>query len=299
VSFINGRYPSEAAALARRVDVAIVFATQWIAEGMDAPDLTLPEGQDALIAAVAAANPRTVVVLETGNPVVMPWLDRVAAVVEAWYPGQRGGDAIANVLFGRVDASGRLPITFPSSESQLVRPDLPGLSGLIARWASGEPGYQSALGLPAFSVTYSEGSNVGYRRFAAGGLSPLFAFGHGLSYTTFRYGDLRLAGGRTLTATFTVKNAGTRRGTDTPQVYLTRRLGAPVTRLLGWSKVSLAPGESRSVTVVADPRLLADFDASANVWSIRAGAYEASLGSASDALQLRASAPIAAQTIAP
>ena len=125
VSFIDGRYPSEAAALAKRVDVAVVFATEWIGEGIDAPSLNLPNGQDALISAVAAANPHTVVVLETGNPVTMPWLDRVAAVAEAWYPGERGGDAIANVLFGKVDATGRLPITFPSAQEQLVHPELP------------------------------------------------------------------------------------------------------------------------------------------------------------------------------
>lgn len=299
VSFSNGRYPSEAAALARRVDVAIVFATQWNAEGMDAPSLELPDGQDGLIEAVAAANPRTIVVLETGNPVTMPWLGRVAAVVEAWYAGQRGGEAIANVLLGNVDASGRLPITFPSGETQLVHPDLPGLSSLVALWAAGERGSAAAFGLSPFSVTYSEGGNVGYRRFATSGLTPLFAFGHGLSYTTFGYGNLQVTGGETLTATFTVTNTGTRRGIDTPQLYLTNRLGTPAMRLLGWSRVSLAPGERRRVKIVADPRVLADFDASADRWTIAAGNYEASLGSASDALQLRARAAIFAQSVVP
>jgi beta-glucosidase len=299
VSFNNGRYPSEAAALARRVDVAIVFATEWIAEGRDAPDLTLPEGQDALIAAVAAANPRTVVVLETGNPITMPWLDRVAAVVEAWYPGQRGGEAIANVLSGRVDATGRLPITFPASETQLVHPQLPGFDSLISLLAIGERNDKVAFGFAPFSVTYPEGSAVGYRRFVTNGLTPLFAFGHGLSYTTFRYGDFRLSGGRTLMATFTVTNTGTRQGIDTPQLYLTRRLGAPVMRLLGWTQLRLAPGETRTGTIAADPRLIADFDPSANEWTIRAGGYEASLGSASDAIRARATASVAAQSLKP
>ena len=126
MSFNDGRYPSAVARLAKDADVAIVFATQWASEGSDLPDLTLPASQDALIATVAAANPRTVVVLETGNPVVMPWLDRVSAVLEAWYPGERGGDAIANLLFGRPDARGRLPITFPAAQSQLVHPNLAG-----------------------------------------------------------------------------------------------------------------------------------------------------------------------------
>ncbi len=299
VSFDDGRYPSEAAALARRAGIAVVFATEWTSEGVDAPSLALPTGQDELIAAVAAANPRTVVVLETGNPVSMPWLNRVSAVVEAWYPGQRGGDAIANVLFGRVDATGRLPITFPSGEEELVHPALPGLDALISLWAAGVSGYRAARALPAFSVTYSEGSDVGYRRFAKEGLTPLFAFGHGLSYTTFRYRGFALRGGKTLTATFDVTNAGSRTGTDTPQVYLTRTPGAIELRLLGWSKVTLRPGETRSVSVVADPRLLADFDAARSVWVVREGLYEASLGAASDALGARAAAPVAGQSLEP
>jgi beta-glucosidase len=295
VSFLSGRYASEAAALARRVDVAIVFATQWLAEGIDAPTLTLPDEQDALIAAVAAANPRTVVVLETGNPVTMPWLDSVNAVVEAWYPGIRGGDAIANVLFGRVDATGRLPITFPAGDPQLVHPEVPGLDALISIWANGE----SPQAQPPFSVSYTDGGDAGYRRFVKLGLTPLFAFGHGVSYTTFRYGDFAVRGGRTITASFKVTNAGSRRGTDTPQLYLTKRLGTVEMRLLGWSKVTLAPGESRSVTVVADPRLLADFDPGRNSWVVAAGPYEAALGSASDSLTSRASTRIEASTLTP
>lgn len=299
VSFIDGRYPSEAAELAKHVDVAVVFATEWIGEGIDAPSLNLPNGQDALISAVAAANPHTVVVLETGNPVTMPWLDRVAAVMEAWYPGERGGDAIANLLFGKVDATGRLPITFPSAQEQLVHPELPGLDELLSARAAGFRGYQLALALLPFSVTYSDGSDVGYRRFVKQGLTPLFAFGHGLSYTTFRYGDFILEGGETLKASFKITNAGLRAGTETAQLYLTRKLGVPEMRLLGWNQVTLAPGQTRSVRVVADPRLLADFDASQNVWRIRAGLYEASLGSASDALRFRAAVPVAAQALRP
>jgi beta-glucosidase len=298
VSFDDGRYPSFAAALARRADAAIVFATQWSAEGGDAPDLSLPAGQDALIAAVAAANPRTIVVLETGNPVTMPWLANVGAVAEAWYPGQRGGDAIADVLFGRVDATGRLPITFPAAQAQLLHPDLPGLDALLSLIANGARGYQTAA-LAPFPVTYSDGSDAGYRRFAKEGLTPLFAFGHGLSYTSFRYGNLHVTGGATLKATFTVTNTGSRAGTATPQLYLTRRLGEPEVRLIGWSQVTLAPGAARSLSVVADSRLLADFDAARDLWTIAQGEYEASLGAAADALSERASAAIAAQTLKP
>jgi beta-glucosidase len=299
VSFSDGRYPSESAALAKDADLAIVFATQWVSEGIDALDLTLPNGQDALIAAVAAANPRTVVVLETGNPITMPWLDRVRAVVEAWYPGERGGDAIAGVLFGNVDATGRLPMTFPSDQAQLVHPDLPGLDAVLAVRAAGASGFQTARALQPFSVTYPDGGDVGYRRFVEENRRPLFAFGHGLSYTSFRYGGFRVNGGTTLTATFTVTNAGTRTGTDTPQVYLTQSAGSPVMRLIGWSRVTLSPGASRSVSVVADPRLLAGFDPSQGKWVVREGLYEAALGAASDSLQLHARAPIAAQLLRP
>jgi beta-glucosidase len=299
VSFNDGRYPSVAAQLAKNADVAIVFATQWASEGSDLPDLTLPASQDALIATVAASNPRTVVVLETGNPVLMPWLDRVSSVLEAWYPGERGGDAIADVLFGRADASGRLPITFPAAQSQIVHPDLPGLDALLSLEAAGVRGYRTALDLRPFSVTYGEGADAGYRRFAKENLHPLFAFGHGLSYARFRYGDFRASGGTTLTASFTVTNSGERMGTDTPQVYLTSRLGVSAMRLLGWSQVTLASGASRRVNVVADPRLLADFDPSQDKWVVREGEYEASLGSASDTLSFRASAAIAAQTLKP
>ncbi|HYL27693.1 MAG TPA: glycoside hydrolase family 3 C-terminal domain-containing protein [Candidatus Nitrosotalea sp.] len=299
VSFNDGRYPSEAAALARRADVAVVFATQWSLEGADAPSLSLPDGEDALITAVAAANPRTVVVLETGGPVTMPWLDRVRAVAEAWYPGQRGGEAIANVLFGAVDAEGRLPITFPASEAQLVHPELPGLDRLLSALASGTRGYQTAFALGDFAIAYPDGGDAGYRRFVKDGIAPLFAFGDGLSYTSFHYADFTLHGGKTLTASFSVTNAGSRSGTDTPQLYLTRRLGAPEMRLLGWAKVALRPGERKGVSVTADPRLLADFDASENVWVLREGTYEASLGAASDRLSERATVQVAAQTIKP
>ncbi|MBV9263118.1 MAG: glycoside hydrolase family 3 C-terminal domain-containing protein [Candidatus Eremiobacteraeota bacterium] len=299
VSFVDGRSSSAAAEVARRSDVAIVFATQWCTEGADLFDLALPNGQDALISAVAAANPNTVVVLETGNPVTMPWLDRVAAVLEAWYPGQRGGEAIANVLFGRVDATGRLPITFPSSEAQLVRPKVPGIDALLSAIVSGLRGYRLAVALRPFSVDYVEGSDVGYRRLAKQNLTPLFAFGHGLSYTRFRYSDFRVTGGNTLRASFTVTNDGARAGTDTPQVYLTRKFGQAEMRLIGWSTVTLAPDASRNVTVTADPRLLADFDATAGAWRVREGMYEASLGAASDALQFHAGAPIAGQMLRP
>ncbi|MGA8534470.1 MAG: glycoside hydrolase family 3 C-terminal domain-containing protein [Candidatus Tumulicola sp.] len=294
VGFADGSNPSSAAALAKQADVAIVFATRWNSEAVDDPDLTLPNGQDALIEAIAAANPHTIVVLETGNPVTMPWLDRVSGVLECWYPGQKGGEAIANVLSGKVDPSGRLPITFPASEEQLARPTLPGLDELLALSASGKHGT-----LAPFSVTYSEGGDVGYRRYVKQSLKPLFAFGYGLSYTTFRNSGFRIEKEQPLTVQFDVTNTGDRPGIDTPQVYLTQKAGVPEMRLIGFSSVTLAPGQTQTLTLVADPRLLADFDAAADVWRIRAGQYEVALGSASDNLEMSASTTVAAQILPP
>jgi beta-glucosidase len=236
IEFDPGMTPAEAALLARRAEVAIVFAIRVEGEGFDNPDLSLPWGQDAVIEAVADANPNTVVVLETGNPVAMPWRDKVRAIVQAWYPGQEGGRAIAEILAGAVNPSGRLPLTFPADLAQTPRPELPGL---------GEP-----WGTPV-TIDYHEGAEIGYRWFAQQGATPLYAFGHGLGYTTFAYEGLAV---EDLTATFTVTNTGARAGADVPQLYLTE----PRMRLLGFDRVELAPGESRTVTITADPRLVPD-----------------------------------------
>ena len=271
INYADGSDPAAAAAMARDADIAIVFATQWELEGHDSDGLALPRGQDPLIAAVAGANPRTIVVLETGNPVAMPWRNQVGAILEAWYPGARGGEAIAQVLFGAVDPSGHLPLTFPASLSQLPRPDLPG---------------QDTSWKARFSVDYSEGAAVGYKWFAARDLPPLFPFGFGLSYTHFGYGDLRVSGGETVTASFTVTNTGARAGAAVPQLYANvAGNGGATRRLVGWSKVVLAPGESRHVQVAIDQRLLANFDAVNSAWRIKAGTYRFELGtSARDSL---------------
>ena len=284
VKFADGRYPKAAVDMARGADVAIVFANQWMSEGADAPDMSLPSGQDELIAAVAKANPHTIVVLQTGGPVRMPWLDQVGAVVEAWYPGAKGGEAIADVLFGDVDASGRLPVSFPVDESQTPRPEIPG------------------LGLPEnkkFDVDYAEGSDVGYRWSAAKGLRPLFPFGYGLSYTQFAYDGLKVSGGQTLSVTFQVKNTGARAGSDTPQVYLTDAHGQARLRLIGWSRVALQPGEAKTVTLSADPRLLANFDAAAHQWKLDAGVYKVAVGASSADLKITGEAKLAARTLKP
>jgi beta-glucosidase len=269
VRYRDGRYIADAVAQARQADVAIVFATKWATEGLDLPDLSLPNGQDALIAAVAEANPNTIVVLETGNPITMPWLEKTAAVLEAWYPGARGGEAIASVLFGKANPSGRLPITFPANVQQLPRPALDGYAELEPNFAGDPPTPDAKL-----SADYDiEGSDVGYRWFARKGETALFPFGFGLSYTTFETAGLQLKG---LSAQLTVRNTGKRPGATVAQLYLVNRGGQAKRRLVGFQRVDLAVGETRSVTLKIDPRLLADW--SAGGWSMAAGSYAFALG---------------------
>lgn len=264
VRYMDGSDPAAAAKEAARSDVVIVFATQWVAEDMDVP-LALADGQDDLIRAVATANPHTIVVLETGGPVFMPWLNQVAGVLEAWNPGSGGGEAIARVLFGEVDAAGRLPVTFPASLDQLPRPKLDG-TDLPAN--------------TAFAVNYSEGAAVGYKWFDKNGLKPLFPFGYGLSYTHFDYSDLQasMMDGR-LTVRFTVKNTGTRAGKDVPQIYVGASGWEAPRRLAGWSKVELQPGASTSVSLTIDPRLLSTY--AGQRWAITPGPFIVSLGASS------------------
>jgi beta-glucosidase len=214
VEYDDGRDPARAAAIAANAEIAIVFADQWMTETADAPDLELPNGQDKLIDAIVHANPRTVVVLETGAPVLMPWLDRTPAVLEAWYPGQKGGEAIAEILCGVVNPSGRLPITFPESEAQLPRPKLPGDPKGAPRGPVGRGGHYGEI----FTVDYSEGSAVGYKWFDQRKAHPLFPFGFGLSYATFRSHDLAATANKNIvTISITVRNVGGRTGMATPQ----------------------------------------------------------------------------------
>jgi beta-glucosidase len=273
IEFDPGYTPAEAALTAKRSDVVIAFGIRVEGEGFDLPDLSLPWGQDAMIDAVASANPNTIVVLETGNPVSMPWRDKAKAIVEAWYPGQAGGQAIADILTGKVSPSGRLPITFPASLAQTPRPELPGL---------GTP-----WGTPT-TIRYDEGAEVGYRWYAQKNIKPLYAFGYGLSYTTFSYSDLTVSGGETITATFTVTNTGKVAGADVPQVYVTDSPDGNRMRLLGFERIELAPGASRTVTLTADARLLARFDGAAGRWRIAGGSYRIALGKSAEDLVLNA-----------
>jgi beta-glucosidase len=262
VVYNDGLDAAKAAQLAAGADVVLVFAQQWVGEALDATSLSLPNGQDALIAAVTKAQPRTVVVLETSGPVTMPWIAHSAAVLQAWYPGTSGGEAIARVLFGEVNPSGRLPATFPVSESQLPRPVL-----------DGDPKSEAKR----FTVNYHEGAAVGYKWFDLKGLKPLFPFGHGLSYTQFSYSGLAASqADGNLQLRFKVTNTGAVKGKDVPQLYVApqgAKWEAPK-RLAGWDKVELAPGESKEISVSVDPRLLATFDARSKTWRIAKGAYK-------------------------
>ncbi|MEY2928255.1 MAG: hypothetical protein RL367_2732, partial [Pseudomonadota bacterium] len=291
-NFRDGRYIADAVQAAKKADVAIVFATQWMAEGIDAPDLSLPNGQDALIAAVAAANPNTIVVLETGGPVLMPWLDKTAAVIESWYPGARGGEAIAAVLYGDTNPSGRLPVTFPASLDQLPNPVLPGSDTL-------EPDFQGrAKPGESLSVDYDkDGSDVGYRWYARTGAKPLFPFGFGLSYTSFDQSGLKVAAGSAVSASFTVKNTGSVAGADVPQLYLVSAAGKPTLRLAAFDKVKLAPGASQQVKVSIDPRLLADWKDGG--WQIAGGSYGFALGTSAQSLGPVVTVKIAARKWGP
>jgi beta-glucosidase len=258
---------AEAVATARAADAAIVFVNDVTSEGMDRSSLALPGDQNDLVAAVAAANPRTIVVLHTAGPVLMPWLSQVAAVLEAWYPGERSGEAIAAVLFGDVDPGGRLPMTFPASETQgpaTTAAEYPGVGG---------------------EVHYDEDIAVGYRYYDRAGQQPLFPFGFGLSYTDFRLGDLRVRrrpGGRRAVSV-EVSNTGRRRGTAVVQLYVgfPAATGEPPNQLKGFAKVALSPGKRRRLKMLLDASSFATWSPSAGRWVVAPGAYTLSVGTSS------------------
>jgi beta-glucosidase len=276
VEYDDGRDVARAARLAARADVVVLFAQAWRSETFDAAGLDLPDGQDQLIEAVAHANPRTVVALETGGPVLMPWLNAVAAIVEAWYPGQQGAQAIAEILSGAVNPSGRLPVTFPMSETQLPHPKIQG----DPRGAPIGPVGRGKRYGRVFVANYGEGAAVGYKWFFERRERALFPFGFGLSYTAFRLSGLApAASGNAVTASLSVKNEGNRAGVATVQVYVSGppEVNIPL-RLAGWSRIDLAPGEERRVSVAIDPRLFARFDEAARRWRIAPGVYRLTAG---------------------
>ena len=282
VQFNAGTDPAAAAALAKQADVAIVFVYRWMAEGEDLPNLSLTGNQDALIAQVAAANPHTIVVLETGTAVTMPWLDKVSGVLEVWYAGSKGADAVAHLLFGEVNPSAKLPMTFPVSEADLPHPQQvkpPAVAADAGHVVKPEDAK------PTFSVTYDEGLKVGYKWYDAEKKPVLFPFGYGLSYTSYRYSNLKASA---TNISFTLQNTGKRAGAEIAEVYVALPPAAqePPKRLAGWSKVMLAPGESREVSIPINPRELSIFDESADSWKQLPGTYTFMVGGSSQDLPL-------------
>jgi beta-glucosidase len=291
VQYDPGTDPASAAALAKKADVAIVFAHQWESEGMDLDNLSLPEHQDDVIARVAAANPHTIVVLETGSPVTMPWADHVSTILEVWYGGSRGAEALARVIFGEVNPSAKLPITFPRTEADLPHPSI--VKPPRASTTNDEPDAwkKIAAGLPAFQITYDEGLKVGYKWYDAEHKEVLFPFGYGLSYTTYNYSDFKVSPGKTVRLSFKITNTGSRAGAEIAEVYaaLPESAGEPPKRLVGWSKVKLDAGESKEVAIEVDPEYLSIFNVDRDAWQLVPGDYTFLVGGSSQNLPLKES----------
>jgi beta-glucosidase len=273
VVFDDGSDHIRAATLAKTADVAIVFAPEWSSEAMDQPSFNFsdvahspPYDMDGLITAVSNQNAHTIVVLETGRPVLMPWVDKVTAVLAAWFPGQRGAEAIAGILFGDVNPSGKLPLTFPRNAS-----DFP---------------YQN---IPNDTADYNyTGLNVGYKWYDAKKITPLFPFGFGLSYTTFSISNAsKTWDGSRLTVELDITNTGTVAGAEVAQIYLSMpaSLNEPPKRLIGWRKVFLEPGASTHLTLIVESgssaHPLSYWDTASNAWKIGNGDYEVFLGNSS------------------
>jgi len=288
VEFDSGQDISAAAALAKKSDVAIVFAHQWLAEGVDLPSLSLPDNQDALIEQVAAANPNAIVVLETGTAVTMPWIAKVRGVVEVWFAGSSGHTALASILSGDVNPSGKLAMTFPKSEADLPRPVIPPLPAEDAGQGTGVENGPTHVA-SKYTVHYDDGLKVGYKWYESEHKEPLFPFGFGLSYTTYTYSNLKTDDAQR-SVTFAVKNTGKRAGAEVAQVYATLpdAAGEPFKRLVGWQRIELAPGESKTVTVAVDPRVMSVFDEQKNGWSLLPGAYKILVGPSSSQTPLNA-----------
>lgn len=276
ITYNDGADPAAAAALAAKCDVAIVMVGNRDSEGHDRLTLSLPDHQDQLIDSVAAANSHTVVVLKTGGPVPMPWLDRVPAVLEAWYPGEEDGNAVADLLFGKADPSGKLTMTFPKSESDT-----------LAQTPQNYPGVDG-------TVIYSEGMEVGYRWYDARHIEPLFPFGFGLSYTTFTLTHLTISpedAEGDVHVGLTVTDTGPVAGAEVAQVYIAdpSSAGEPPHQLKSFAKVSLEPGESRHIVLALVPRAFSIWDTAANKWKLVPGRYGVFAGDSSRHLPLQGS----------
>ncbi len=282
VNYNAGTDTAAAAALARSSDVAIVMVGEISGEGEghERKTIALAGNQDALVRAVVAANPKTVVVLKSGGPVLMPWLSSVPAVLQAWYPGEEDGNAVAALLYGDFNPSGKLPMTFPRSEA-----DLP------TKTAEQYPGIKGADG--HYTAKYSEGVFVGYRHYDQNRVAPLFPFGHGLAYTTYAYSGLAVApgDGGNLVVSANITNTGTRFGGEIVQLYVGAPASAPVPippqQLKGFTKARVAPGQTVRVSFTLDQRAFSYWDAASDRWRVAAGTYPILVGSSSRDIRLR------------
>ncbi len=282
VTYSDGSDLAGAAGVAKAASVAIVFASTVEGEGHDRPNLELPGNQDQLISTVAAANPKTIVVLNTGGPVLMPWVGRVSGVIEAWYPGQEDGNAIAAILFGDVNPAGKLPLTFPLTADKIP-------TSTPQQW----PGVNG-------KSVYSEKLDVGYRWYDATGNRPLFPFGYGLSYTTFRLSHLVITPTRMgkepglIHGTVDVTNTGGRAGAEVVEAYVTQPSGngEPPRQLCAFARVFLKPGETRQVKLHIEPRAFAYYDEAVHHWVSAPGNYTVMVGTSSDNLPLQGNVAI-------
>jgi beta-glucosidase len=288
IAYDAGTDPAAAAKAAAGAQVAVVFVTQWESEGQDSATLSLPNKQDALVAAVAAANPNTIVVLENGGPVSMPWAKNVKGIVETWFPGIGGGQAIANVLFGKVNPSGKLPVTFAATEADLPHPQVTGLTAQTGNNGADGRGRNQARDFP---VDYNvEGMAVGYRWFQEKGKQPLFPFGFGLSYTKYSYSNLKIdESGKSVT--LDLRNAGAQAGDEVAEVYVTLPAiaGEPFRKLAAWKRVSLSAGAKETVTIPIDPLALSIFSTKDEGWMRPSGEFVIEAGGSSTDLPLRES----------
>lgn len=287
IVFNNGADLQAAIAVASASDVVILIVDKLSGEAIDNQDLSLDDNQDDLVRQISKVNPKSIVVLQTGNPVLMLWKNDVAAILVAWYGGQKGGEAIGEILNGSKNPSGHLPVTFPADIQQLPNPILPGSNIPLA-----DNETRATYGLMAdtkpFELEYPEGSDVGYRWFDKNKLDPLFPFGFGLSYTDFKYEGLKVSTKNILTIDFSVTNVGEVTGKDVAQVYVTPPGKAK--RLIGWFKPELKPSESMSTSIIAEPRVLADWNSANHRWEIMKGDYVVEVS-------MSASQPVLTQTV--
>lgn len=287
VSYDDGSDRAKAAEVAKAAKVAIVFVNTNDSEGRDRPNLELPDHQDELVEAVATANPNTIVVLNTGGPVLMPWVDKISGLIEAWYPGQEDGTAVAAILYGDANPSGKLPLTFPGSADEIP-------TSTAAQW----PGVNG-------NSTYSEKLDVGYRWYDAHHVQPLFPFGFGLSYTTFKLSHLRVTPAQinlmnsmtNVQVDLQVKNTGKRDGAEVVQVYVEQpeQNGEPPRQLRAFTKVDLQAGQSQSVHLNLEPRSFSIYDPVLHGWKVPSGKYNILVGTSSRDLPLQSEVDVAAK----